>query len=147
MSLRFRSSVQTANSVLSELSAAPKPECLVSLLLVTNARVVPPYMRILAKLEHDSLTNVKKADPHPDPSKNCQLFYSGDASSIRNRPLAYTGIISGINLLDRVQLATKLEHFVGRLVLKDVLSVHFVHMQAFPLQCNCIIVQIPLINC
>ena len=38
-----------------------------------------------------------------------------DANSIGNRLLAYTGIIPEINLPNRVQLATKLEHFVGSL--------------------------------
>ena len=44
-----------------------------------------------------------------------KLYHSGDANSIGNRLLAYTGIIPEINLPDRVQLATKLEHFVGSL--------------------------------
>ena len=44
-----------------------------------------------------------------------QLWYSHDSESMGNRLLAYTGIISEINLPDRVQLATKLEHFVGSL--------------------------------
>ena len=45
------------------------------------------------------------------------LCRSGDANSIGNRLLAYTGIIPEIKLPDRVQLATKLEHFVGSLPL------------------------------
>ena len=65
-----------------------------------------------------------------------------DSKSIANRLLAYTGIIPEINLPDRVQLATKLEHFVGSLPQK---SGHFAYMHAFSLQCNCITVQIPLI--
>ena len=65
-----------------------------------------------------------------------------DSKSIGNQLLGYTGIIPEINLPDRVQLATKLEHFVGSLPLKPG---HFAYMHAFSLQCNCITVQIPLI--
>ena len=36
-----------------------------------------------------------------------------DSKSIGNQLLAYIGIRPKINLLNRVQLATKLEHFVG----------------------------------
>ena len=36
-----------------------------------------------------------------------------DSKSIGNQLLAYTQIISEINLPDRVQLVTKLEHLVG----------------------------------
>ena len=65
-----------------------------------------------------------------------------DSKSIGNQLLAYTRIIPEINLPHRVQLATKLEHFVGSLPLKSGL---FAYMHAFFLQCNCITAQIPLI--
>ena len=42
-----------------------------------------------------------------------QLWHSHDSESMGNRLLAYTAIISQIDLPDRVQLAAKLEHFVG----------------------------------
>ena len=65
-----------------------------------------------------------------------------DSKSIGNQFLGYTGIIVEINLSDRVQLATKLEHFVESLLIK---SGHFAYMHAFSLQCNCVTVQITLI--
>ena len=65
-----------------------------------------------------SLKFVKKNEQWTEQSDIDQVFDSGYANSIGNRLLSYTGIMPEIKLPDRVQLATKLEHFVGSLPLK-----------------------------
>ena len=58
---------------------------------------------------------MKKKTPIFSESTSGQLGGPDDSQSMGNRLLGYAGDIPGINLPDRVQLATELGHFVGGL--------------------------------